>query len=128
MVADSAPVGHPRLPSGERSAPDASLHIAALNFVLLLDEMGRPKDAVPIATDYLKREDAWRGSLTTGGTMVMLRAMLHAGALSSGEFRAKRAAWRERAEPAFRGVPVPLWDLTYLGRLTTPVEADEAIA
>jgi serine/threonine-protein kinase len=60
--------------------------------------------------------------------MFMLRAMLHAGALSPRDFSAKRAVWLERAKPAFGDDPVALWEQTYFGFLETPEEANEALS
>jgi eukaryotic-like serine/threonine-protein kinase len=111
------------------SNPNAELHENAGVLVYFLREMGRPQDAARVAEDYLKRVDGWRDSISAGGTMIMLIAMLHGGALSPREFSAKRAAWLERAKPAFGDDPGALWEQTYFfGFLETPEEANEALS
>ncbi len=108
--------------------PNAELHDNALNLVLILREMGRARDAAGVAKEYLERVDGWRDSISAGGTLTMLAAMFHGGALSREELRAKRAAWVARAKPVYGDEPLRLWMVMYGGEIETPDEANEALA
>jgi serine/threonine-protein kinase len=109
---------------------NAAVHAdyAAL-LVHLYRETGRPGEAAKVAEAYLQRKDVWPSSdsLRTG-TMLMLRSMLHVGALSKEAFETKRAEWMEQSREASDANLGDLWFFAHADGIERPEEADEAIA
>jgi eukaryotic-like serine/threonine-protein kinase len=92
------------------------------------DEMGRPKVGVKVADDYLKRKELWQSSaLSLSPTMVILRTLLHGGALSKEAFVKERSKLLTEGHGSSDTAPGTLWFLTYAHRIEQREEAEEAL-
>jgi eukaryotic-like serine/threonine-protein kinase len=116
-----------RVIQSDRSAATHAEYATLLVQIYL--ETGRLKEATTIADDYIKRKDVWVGeSVVRGVTMVMLRTLLHTGALSKEGFARARAEWLAQGRGAPETSPQSLWFFAYAEAIERSEEAAEAIA
>jgi eukaryotic-like serine/threonine-protein kinase len=113
-----------------RSDPSAMVHAQYTDLLMYIyNETGRSREAVKLADDYLKRKDVWVGaSAVRPLSMLMLRTMLHAGALSKDAFTHARTEWLAQGPKVGDADPGRLWLSAYTGALEQREEAEEALA
>jgi eukaryotic-like serine/threonine-protein kinase len=112
-----------------RADPNAQIHAQYAELLILIyTETGRPREAAKIADEYLKRKDVWVGvSAVRGMSMLMLRTMLNAGAMSKEAFTRARTDWLEQGPKVGDTDPARLWLFAYAGAIEQREDAAEAL-
>jgi hypothetical protein len=95
-------------------------------------EEGRKNKARALAEAYLAHRPAWAMSDSNDGSMFSLATLHRVGAITDGDFAARRQAWLDKKKTQPRGgdygaAPAFTWIAAFAASATSPDEAREAL-
>jgi tetratricopeptide (TPR) repeat protein len=93
-------------------------------------ELGRSAEAASIGREYLQRRSAWSASTFDPALAMWITALEYvAGGISRTELDVRRAVWSENhGDGTGELSPGYVWTVAYAGAVTTPKDADDALA